>query len=120
MPAPSGDGMEGPARRQLGRLQWRRLALLERGCVWNWYLAPLVTASGSSVFTIGAYGNGAPPTLQNEVAVPTSSPATAWVTVSGHTNVYAIPVYSPSEGTGFSPYRIDAVKLNGSGETAWA
>ena len=86
---------------------------LKRGCVWNWYLTPPVTASGTSVFTIDAYGNGAPPTLQNEVAVPTSSPATAWVAVSGHTNVYAIPVYSPSEGTGYSPYRIDAVKLNG-------
>jgi hypothetical protein len=87
--------------------------LLKRGCTWNWYLAPGVTASGSSIFTIDAYSNGSAPVLQNEVAVPTASPATTWVAVSGHTNVWAIPVYSPSEGTGFSPYRIDAVKING-------
>jgi hypothetical protein len=98
---------------------------LKRGCTWNWYIAitpysagpPAVgnfnESGGSGVFTIDAYGNGTPPTIQNEVAVPTASPATSWVPVSGHANVYAIAVYSPSEGTGYSPYRIDAVKLGG-------
>lgn len=87
---------------------------LKRGCTWNWKLSPPITASGTSVFTIDSYGSGAPPTIQNELAVPTASPATAWIgPLSGYPNVYAIPIYAPIEGTGFSPYRIDAVKING-------
>jgi hypothetical protein len=81
--------------------------LLKRGCVWNWHLTPAVTASGTSVFSIDAYGNGAPPTIQNKFTV------TGFTAVSGHANVYVAAVTSPSEGGGFNPYRVDAVKING-------
>lgn len=83
--------------------------LLKRGCTWEWFLQPVVTGPG--VLTIDAYGNGAPPTIQGEVAV------TGWSSVSGHANVYVATVNSLSEGSlcvgCFNPYRSDAVKING-------
>jgi hypothetical protein len=85
---------------------------LKRGCAWNWHLSPTVTPSGTSAFSIDAYGNGAPPTIQGEIS------SFSWNAVSGHPNVYVAVVAASSEGTStaayfFNPYRVDAVKING-------
>jgi hypothetical protein len=68
--------------------------------------------STTAPFTIDAYGNGPPPTIQGEFIVGNSvTPEVGWTHLSG--NIYYTTVTSPSEGTGFVPSNISSVKFGG-------
>jgi hypothetical protein len=94
---------------------------LKRGCSWDWHLVftptsgTPPTASGNfnganasgPAFTVGSYGNGSPPTIQAEIAVP--APLAAWAHLSG--NIYYATVQSLSQGTGWNPSNVSMVKF---------
>lgn len=88
---------------------------LKRGCTWDWHLiiAPVTgtppTASGnfngtggSSYFSIDAFGNGTPPTIQGEI------PVSGW---SCAADICHATVQSVSQGGGFNPSNLTSVKF---------
>lgn len=89
---------------------------LKRGCSWDWHLLISPNSgttgnfNGTNVsgppFSIDAYGNGAPATIQAEISAPL-----AWALLAGTTHVYYATVHSVSQGTGWYPSNITSVKF---------